>query len=295
MISQTRRKNEDRLRTVNQPILQNLMILRNATVAVLSTAKLKLSEDEVDRLKNILKSLRSLEFAVRNADMDAATSKQIIVKLKQAVERMRETHTRRQISIIRLKTYLNTLGARLETLNRANENSKYHDRFVNMLKYLVMDFKDIQADFKDPVALRELKVGKVEREMELLSDRMERIEALLIDKAMAPQACDKRYCSSHGLCEVTKAGYQCTCRENYIGNRCEYEVVECSEDHICQNGGRCASVQGFVKCLCLPQFTGTLCQKRFHPCKSSPCLHSGTCLGEWQIVIKVIHLPSFEK
>ena len=280
---------------MTRPILTNIAILRNATTAVLQSGHHKLSDDEVDRLKNILKSLRSLEFAVHSDDMDAATSKQIILKLKQTIERMRATHMRRQVSIIRLKTYLNTLGARLETLNRANENSKYRDRFVNMLKYLVMDFRDIQSQFADESKLRALKVGKVEREMELLSDRMERIEALLIDKAMAPQACDKRYCSSHGMCEVTKAGYQCTCRENYIGNRCEYEVVECSEDHICQNGGRCASVQGFVKCLCLPQFTGTLCQKRFHPCKSSPCLHSGTCLGEWQIVIKVIHLPSFEK
>ena len=154
-----------------------------------------------------------------------------------------------------------------------------------MLKYLTMDYKDIVRTFKNKKDLRTMNLQTVEKEMEFLSDRMERIEALLIDKAMAPQACNKRYCSSHGVCEITKAGYHCTCHENFLGNRCEYEVAQCP-GKICHNGGRCVSVEGFVRCLCPPQFTGTLCQEKTHACKSSPCLHGGTCFGKSDHTVK---------
>ena len=270
---------------LNAPVLKNIQILQNATRDVITGSRHKLGEGALKRLENILKALKSLRYAVINDDIDFATTNMLIARLEKSIGRLRSMHTKRQAHIVKMRTYLNQLGARLETLHKANENSRYRERFRDMLKYLTMDYKDIVRTFKNKKDLRTMNLQTVEKEMEFLSDRMERIEALLIDKAMAPQACNKRYCSSHGVCEITKAGYHCTCHENFLGNRCEYEVAQCP-GKICHNGGRCVSVEGFVRCLCPPQFTGTLCQEKTHACKSSPCLHGGTCIGKSDPTVK---------
>ncbi|XP_072049558.1 uncharacterized protein [Amphiura filiformis] len=83
-------------------------------------------------------------------------------------------------------------------------------------------------------------------------------------------------CENQGTCTDKVNGFICTCREGFIGERCQTDINECAS-FPCENQGTCTDmVDGFM-CTCTEGFSGIRCQTDINECASSPCENQGTC------------------
>ncbi|KAH3872690.1 hypothetical protein DPMN_035910 [Dreissena polymorpha] len=57
-----------------------------------------------------------------------------------------------------------------------------------------------------------------------------------------------------GQCQLTFAGYSCSCPSGYTGKNCQTDINECATNP-CSNGGTCTDkVNGYL-CACKPEYT----------------------------------------
>ncbi|CAD5110730.1 DgyrCDS100 [Dimorphilus gyrociliatus] len=86
--------------------------------------------------------------------------------------------------------------------------------------------------------------------------------------------CSINPCINDGQCQVDGSDFNCTCTENYYGDRCE--LIKACRTNPCLNGGYCGlDENNKVKCNCKKGYSGKNCEN--YACSSNPCHHSGSC------------------
>ena len=94
--------------------------------------------------------------------------------------------------------------------------------------------------------------------------------------------CTSRPCLNGGVCNVTAAGFKCTCSPGLVGSVCEHggicycghdvctlwcDIMTCLVDvsscgrYPCRNGGTCRNVPNDYVCVCADGFTGKQCEE----------------------------------
>ena len=74
------------------------------------------------------------------------------------------------------------------------------------------------------------------------------------------------------------AAYSCNCTNDFMGERCELPIGQCSFLP-CANGGTCIPMDSSAyTCTCPSGFTGPNCTTLL-PCDSLPCANGGTCIS----------------
>jgi hypothetical protein len=69
------------------------------------------------------------------------------------------------------------------------------------------------------------------------------------------KASDTKVCSSHGTC----TDYNCTCKEHFFGNNCQYTTcngIESTNTTVCNGHGTCYA---YDKCSCNDGYSGDFC------------------------------------
>ena len=84
-----------------------------------------------------------------------------------------------------------------------------------------------------------------------------------------------------GIVSTTDAnGFECSCVEGFIGDRCEAKVLYCQDNMICGGPDRKLScIEGLNDywCVCKFGFAGDRCEIDIDLCKFLPCQNGGTC------------------
>ncbi|XP_052242513.1 uncharacterized protein LOC127852603 [Dreissena polymorpha] len=84
-----------------------------------------------------------------------------------------------------------------------------------------------------------------------------------------------------GQCQLTFAGYSCSCPSGYTGKNCQTDINECATNP-CSNGGTCTDkVNGYL-CACKPEYTGATCASQVNYCVGVSCSGNGTCMNRDQ-------------
>uniref|UniRef100_A0A0K0EXE7 Eyes shut (inferred by orthology to a D. melanogaster protein) n=1 Tax=Strongyloides venezuelensis TaxID=75913 RepID=A0A0K0EXE7_STRVS len=118
--------------------------------------------------------------------------------------------------------------------------------------------------------------------------------------------CDRTDCLNHGNCIGSKSLPLCICDINFIGLKCETNLITGKNDNLlpindlsicfpsqCSNQGACIGTVSKFVCLCYPGFTGRTCTEKSTgtiitdssgsgltiPCTSSDCNNNGVCVG----------------
>ncbi|CAC5361985.1 unnamed protein product [Mytilus coruscus] len=73
--------------------------------------------------------------------------------------------------------------------------------------------------------------------------------------------CLSNPCQNGGTCTDRINGYKCTCRDNYVGVTCQYDISKCHYA-ACHNGGICKEESnGTHFCICPRRYTGESCEQ----------------------------------
>ncbi|KAK2876300.1 hypothetical protein Q8A67_020396 [Cirrhinus molitorella] len=93
-----------------------------------------------------------------------------------------------------------------------------------------------------------------------------------------PEVCDPNPCQNNGVCEVLKSGgFRCTCKEPYIGKKCQDERNVCMKVN-CGRGDCVRTLEApFYECKCHMPYKAPTCKKA-SACDPSPCLNGGKCV-----------------
>ena len=89
-------------------------------------------------------------------------------------------------------------------------------------------------------------------------------------------------CKNKGVCfpdqnrERGSGHYNCSCPENFTGNKCEDDVNECLTTQ-CENNGNCINTVGSYYCNCTERFNGRNCSEDIDECLNNPCKFKATC------------------
>ncbi|WAR00854.1 DLL1-like protein [Mya arenaria] len=88
--------------------------------------------------------------------------------------------------------------------------------------------------------------------------------------------CYPGFCFHGGECQTRDGARECSCMENYAGDRCEHQLVPC-EMIKCQHGGSCVPGRYGGTCVCTEKYTGERCEEEIDPCISTPCNNGAEC------------------
>ena len=77
-------------------------------------------------------------------------------------------------------------------------------------------------------------------------------------------------------------GFECTCKDGYISERCEAKVLPCSEESVCGGSDRRLNCinhgnHNDYQCACKFGYAGNRCEIDVDLCENSPCKNGGTC------------------
>ena len=91
--------------------------------------------------------------------------------------------------------------------------------------------------------------------------------------------CSKNPCLNAGVCSELKDGdFQCRCKAEWTGKRCENDVNECQLSGQCGQRGSCTNLNGTFSCKCPRELTGRRCEYNNTACKLSPCKSDENCV-----------------
>lgn len=78
--------------------------------------------------------------------------------------------------------------------------------------------------------------------------------------------------------EIGRVSYFCTCKDGFVGTKCQSDDNECLGGDPCLNGAQCINNAGSYSCQCLNGFSGRNCEINIPDCISTPCSEGSTCV-----------------
>ncbi|XP_069756052.1 hyaluronan-binding protein 2-like isoform X2 [Narcine bancroftii] len=105
--------------------------------------------------------------------------------------------------------------------------------------------------------------------------------------------CLSNPCQNQGTCETTASGFNCRCRRQFHGKRCQRVNNPCKKT-ACKNGD-CIILANppYFKCRCKHPYVLPSCKKATAPCNPNPCKNGATCRARKQKTFTCICPGSF--